>query len=354
MGNIKGLILHNSSKVKGYDDFINEGLFKRVFGGKKKEQEKTEEKPKPFVVNPESDYTYLLSILDKAKSDPSIINLTYQEIDFSEWKEDETRDINFRVKFRIKVNKLKRFKSSLKEDISVLLNFSFNKELNITRVTIYESYDLIGKEWAPASKDTSYGYGGGDYSLYKKSDGNFSFEVIYVYSKSRFTGELDIFGKKDIKEGLDSMFDYIRDKEPSSSYDYHIDDVLKRSNERYQRDVLVDDVNSNINKIKECFYDLMDISENNSVNIEHKREGGSDFFKVIFTVKGLKVPNTSHITGTNQRYNVDWARFELNDTLIKVISSLSDIKPMLMDIISDDIEVDVVLKNDTVIVSIKI
>lgn len=32
----------------------------------------------------------------------------------------------------------------------------------------------------------------------------------------------------------------------------------------------------------------------------------------------------------------------------------SDIKPMLMDIISDDIEVDVVLKNDTVIVSIKI
>lgn len=344
MGDIK--------KVKGYDDFINEGLFKRVFGKKAKESEPIEVE-KPFVVNPDSDYMYLLSILDKAKSDPSIIDLIYQEIDFSNLKVDEAHDLGLRVKFRIKVNKLKRFKSSLKDEIAVLLNFGFNNDLNITRVWVYESYDLIGKEWGAAWKDYSMYGSSGDYNVHKHQDGRFTFEFHHIYSKSRFTGELDIFGTKDIKEGLDSMFDYIRDKEPSSSYYYHIDDVLKKSKERYQRDVLVDDVNSNINKIKECFYDLMDISENNSVDIEHKREGGSDFFKVIFTVKGLKVPNTSH-TASNNRYNVNWAKFELNDTLIKVISSLSDIKPMLMDIISDDIEVNVVLKNDTVMVNIKI
>ncbi len=110
--------------------------------------------------------------------------------------------------------------------------------------------------------------------------------------------------------------------------------LINKSLESIEKDKRKEVLISKIESIKECFYDIIDISENHDIFIKDSGE-----IHCEFKIKGIIVKNQQKSkSGSSKGYSTvyidfDEAKFDLNDVLFKVFGSLMEAKPRVNDIV---------------------
>lgn len=127
-------------------------------------------------------------------------------------------------------------------------------------------------------------------------------------------------------------------------------ETIKKSFDEVERKSRVNRIKENSDYIKECFYEIIDVSKNNNVDIDSRGD-----VTAYFEIDGIKVISQSESVHTGSRRsgtaNFNKAKFEINDITLEVFSMLAVAKARIDDKIPG-CEIDITMKNGSVTVFI--
>ena len=126
---------------------------------------------------------------------------------------------------------------------------------------------------------------------------------------------------------------------------------IKKSFTDLERKVKADKIKENIDYIKECFYEISDVSKSSKVEVDNYGT-----INALFEIKGVEIIRQSETVQTGSRRSgtayFNKAKFKINDTILEFFSMLSVAKARIEDKIPN-CEVDTEITDDFIKIHIK-
>lgn len=346
-----------------YGDFVNENIFKKWFSTSDEEKRKM-----GYVENDEGDLVHPDDIkkseqVKKNKIDEvkSLFNEKYKDYDIK-WVDDLGKPLSFEFDYKKDLGDLikdpkKDFTFNDKEYSLDNLIKSFSVKITIHKNDpgYWESRGLVKyvqiTQKMELSDDVNFTdcflntRGHTDVTI-KRKDNKF-----YLYITKFVDINYDLTDEDTIKSWKSGSFVDYTIEEQFEINTILLVEAIKKSFTDLERKVKADKIKENIDYIKECFYEISDVSKSSKVEVDNYGT-----INAFFEIKGVKIIRQSETVQTGSRRSgtayFNKAKFKINDTILEFFSMLSVAKARIEDKIPN-CEVDTEITDDFIKIYIK-
>lgn len=351
-----------------YGDFVNENIFKKWFSTSDEEKRKM-----GYVENDEGELVHPDDIKkseqvkkDKVGEVKKLIDKKYKNYNIK-WIDDilshHSRGLSFEINYEKSLDNLTNDRFNLNDKeyslTDLIKSFSVKIILHLNSASYWESRGVVNyvqliQKMELSDENSEFQFtncylstrGGNSGSKIKEMDGKF-----YLYITKFIHINYDLTDEDTIKSWKSGWFIDLTIEEQFKINSRLLRETIKKSFNEVERKSRVNKIKENSDYIKECFYEIIDISKNSNVDIDSRGD-----VTAYFEIDGIKVIKQSENvhTGSYRSRGTAYfnkAKFEINDTTLEFFSMLYVAKDRLSGKIPG-CEIDITMENGSVTVFI--